>query len=305
MTTRLLSISPSELRKLSSKQILKAIALSEGRVLAAETVCISQPLLTDVTNAELAASLSADILILNIFDVDKPMIMGLPKCQPKDTIRKLKELTGRLIAINLEPVDLGAGEEEIWQMSKGRVANAANALKAKKMGVDMIVITGNPGNHVSNEGITKAIRQIRKKLGDDIILITGKMHASGSLTEAGTNIITKKDVEEFAQAGADIILFPAPGTVPGITMEYIRELVNYAHELGCLTLTAIGTSQEGSSKETIREIALMAKMTGTDIHHIGDSGYVGIALPENIMEYSMTIRGARHTYRKMAQSVNR
>ena len=80
MTTRLLSISPSELRKLSSKQILEAIALSEGRVLAAETVCISQPLLTDVTNAELAASLSADILILNIFDVDKPVIMGLPKC---------------------------------------------------------------------------------------------------------------------------------------------------------------------------------------------------------------------------------
>jgi len=38
-------------------------------------------------------------------------------------------------------------------------------------------------------------------------------------------IITKDDVAEFVQAGADIILLPAPGTVPGITMAYIRELV--------------------------------------------------------------------------------
>ena len=92
---------------------------------------------------------------------------------------------------------------------------------------------------------------------------------------------------------------------PGITMEYVRELVGYAHSLGALTITAIGTSQEGSDKDTIRQIALWCKMTGTDIHHIGDSGYVGMALPENIMTYSIAIRGIRHTYHRMAQSINR
>jgi hypothetical protein len=49
----------------------------------------------------------------------------------------------------------------------------------------------------------------------------------------------------------------------------------------------------------------MCKMAGTDIHHIGDSGCTGIAIPENIMEYSIAIRGKRHTYIRMARSLNR
>ncbi len=77
------------------------------------------------------------------------------------------------------------------------------------------------------------------------------------------------------------------------------------HELGALTLTAVGTSQEGSDTATIREIALMCKMAGADIHHIGDTGVPGMALPQNIMAYSIAIRGERHTYHKMAQSINR
>ena len=131
------------------------------------------------------------------------------------------------------------------------------------------------------------------------------MHASGILAEGAENIITRSDVKAYAAAGADIILLPAPGTVPGITMEYIRDLVNLAHSLGCLTITAIGTSQEGADVATIRQIALMCKMTGTDIHHLGDAGYGGIALPENIQAYSIAVRGIRHTYRRMASSVNR
>ena len=68
-------------------------------------------------------------------------------------------------------------------------------------------------------------------------------------------------------------MLPAPGTVPGITMEYVRSLVVCAHSLGKMTLTAIGTSQEGADTDTIKEIALMCKMTGTDLHHLGDAGY--------------------------------
>ena len=49
------------------------------------------------------------------------------------------------------------------------------------------------------------------------MLAGGKMHASGIIGEGGENIITKEDIRQFAEAGADIILLPAPGTVPGIT----------------------------------------------------------------------------------------
>lgn len=131
------------------------------------------------------------------------------------------------------------------------------------------------------------------------------MHAAGILSEAGEKIITKKDIDEFILAGADIILMPAPGTVPGITMEYIRELVVHTHKAGKLTLTAIGTSQEGADINTIKQIALMCKMAGTDLHHLGDAGYIGMSLPENILEYGKTIRGVRHTYRRMAMSIKR
>ena len=190
-------------------------------------------------------------------------------------------------------------------MTGGRKATLENAKKAVDMGVNFILLTGNPGIGVTNEAIEQTLRLYKRSFGDRLILAAGKMHASGILAEGAENIITRADVAAFAAAGADIILLPAPGTVPGITMEYVRELVCYAHSLGCLTITAIGTSQEGADVATIRQIALLCKMTGTDIHHLGDAGYGGMALPENIQAYSVAIRGIRHTYRRMAGSVNR
>ena len=305
MAKRLMSMSASDIQKLSSRQLLEAIRLSEGRVMAAETVSSLQPLLYDVSNAELASAMSADILILNVFDVDNPLVQGLVKHPKNQTIKTLKKLTGRVIGINLEPVENLNGDDDLWKMSKGRIANGKNALKAKKQGVDIIVITGNPGNHVSNKGIVEAIKDIRKTLKNDIVLITGKMHASGEIKEAGENIISKQDIKQFVDAGADIILLPAPGTIPGMTLENIHELISYTHSLNKLTMTSIGTSQEGSDTDTIKTIALNSKMAGADIHHIGDSGYLGMAIPENIMAYSIAIRGVRHTYYSMAKSINR
>lgn len=307
MAKRILNCTASELASYNAKELLEAIAGSEGRVLAGECIGITQPLLTDITNAEVVASMGADILLLNMFDVKNPVIQALPAVRPSETVREIKRLTGRMVGINLEPVEDGANENDdtLWQMSEGRKATAQNALLAADMGVDMVLLTGNPGNGVSNRAIVESLRSIRGAAGDRLILAAGKMHASGVITEAAENIITKEDIRAFREAGADIILMPAPGTVPGITMEYVRELVSFSHSLGALTITSIGTSQEGSDTATIRQIALMCKMAGTDIHHIGDSGYVGMALPENIMAYSVAIRGIRHTYHRMAQSVNR
>lgn len=259
-----------------------------------------------MTNAEAVAAMGVDIVLLNMFDVKEPKIGALPEVRPEETVRELKRLTGKVVGINLEPVKAdGQNAGTLWQMSEGRRATAENALRAADMGVDIVLLTGNPGNGVSNDAIEHSLRAIREAVGGRLILAAGKMHASGVLSEGGEKIVTKEDIRAFREAGADIILLPAPGTVPGITMEYVRELVVYAHELGALTITAIGTSQEGSDTSTVRQIALMCKMTGTDIHHIGDSGYVGMALPENILAYSVAIRGARHAYRRMAMSVNR
>ena len=306
---RILDCQSSDFAAMSRDELLAAIAGSEGRTIACETIGAIMPMLGDITNAEFAAAMGADILLLNMFDVQKPHIQGLPKTEPDLVIRKLKELTGRPIGINLEPVEQVLSSEDpdenMWAMTSGRKATMENAEKAVALGVDFILLTGNPGIGVTNEAIEQTLKRYKQAFGDKIILAAGKMHASGILTEGAEKIITKEDISAFADAGADIILLPAPGTVPGITMEYVKELVNHAHSLGCLTITAIGTSQEGADIVTIRQIALMCKMTGTDIHHLGDAGYGGMALPENIQAYSIAVRGIRHTYRRMAGSVNR
>ena len=306
MLKRLIDTTAKELTSYNKAELLTAISESEGRTLAAETIGTVTPMLVNITNAEFVASLGADLIMLNIFDVNDPIIQGLPQTSPEDTIREVKRLTGRMVAINLEPAVIRDEQEEsVWNLTTGRQATVENARKAADMGVDMIVLTGNPGVGVDNEAIIQALSRLKEAVGDRVILTAGKMHASGIISEAGEKILTEKDVEAFVDAGADVILLPAPGTVPGITMEYAGNLIRRAHEKGALAMTTIGTSQEGADEATIRQIALMCKMAGADIHHIGDSGYMGMALPENITAYSVAIRGKRHTYRRMAMSLLR
>ena len=306
MGKRYIDCSARELAAYHKKELLQSIADSEGRVLAAETIGTVTPMLVNITNAEFVTSLGADIIMLNIFDVDHPVINGLPEVAPEDTIHEVKRLTGRMVAINLEPAAVrNDGEKSVWSLTEGRRATVENAKKAADMGVDMIVLTGNPGVGVDNKAITKALADLNEAVGDRVILTAGKMHASGILSEAGEKILTKEDAETFIEAGADVLLLPAPGTVPGFTMEHAAELIKTAHEKGVLAMTTIGTSQEGADEATIRQIALMCKMAGADIHHIGDSGYMGKALPENITAYSVAIRGKRHTYRRIAMSLVR
>lgn len=306
MLKRLIDTTARELTSYNKAELLTAISDSEGRTLAAETIGTVTPMLVNITNAEFVASLGADLIMLNIFDVNNPIIQGLPQTSPEDTIREVKRLTGRMVAINQEPAVIKDGQEEsVWNLTTGRQATVENARKAADMGVDMIVLTGNPGVGVDNEAIIQALSRLKEAVGDRVILTAGKMHASGIISEAGEKILTEKDVEAFVDAGADVILLPAPGTVPGITMEYAGNLIRKAHEKGALAMTTIGTSQEGADEATVRQIALMCKMAGADIHHIGDSGYMGMALPENITAYSVAIRGKRHTYRRMAMSLLR
>ena len=307
MAKRLLDCYASDFARFTKADLLESIQKSEGRVIACETIGTVQPMLGNVTNAEFAASMGADILLLNMFDVQHPVVQGLPEAAPEETVRLLKKLTGRPIGINLEPVPDGveAEADPMWAMSAGRRATVKNALRAKELGVDFILLTGNPGVGVTNEAIVATLRRFREAVGDSIVLAAGKMHAAGVLTEAAESILTEQDVADFVEAGADIILLPAPGTVPGITMEYARTLIACAHRHGALTITSIGTSQEGADPDTLKRIALMCKMAGTDIHHLGDTGYFGMALAENIMAYSIAIRGVRHTYHRMAASVER
>lgn len=305
---RYLDCSASDLVNISKEDLIYAIRASEGRILVSESIAVTQPLLNNVTNAELAASQGADMLLLNLFDVNQPYIAGLPAdVPPADTIRELQRLTGRVIGVNLEAVDpaFATAHNEFWQMTAGRAATAENARKLYELGARMVVLTGNPNNGVSNQAIAEALKHIRDEVGDKLVLVTGKMHGAGIVRESGSQLITEQDIALFIENGADIVLLPAPGTIPGMSQEKVASLIAYTQQQGALAMTAIGTSQEGADVQTIRQIALMSKMAGADLHHIGDTGYLGLALPENIFAYGVAIRGVRHTYTRIARSVNR
>jgi len=309
MTKRLIDTTARELATYRREQIVASIAASEGRVLAAEVIAPAMASVHDISNPEVAAAMGADLILLNMLDVEQPSVAAMPSGDPSDVIHAVKRLTGRLIGVNLEPVDpqadLATNDQFGTGGTSGRLATQDNVAAAVALGVDAIVLTGNPGMGVTNESLARAVHATREAAGPNTIIMAGRMHAAGSVSQAGSHIVDDRSLEGFVAAGADIVLMPAPGTVPGCHEALVRGWVETVHAAGALTMTAMGTSQEGADLDTIRRIALMAKMTGTDIHHLGDCGFFGIALPENLLAYSIAIRGRRHAYRRMATSLLR
>ena len=283
---------------MNKDELKQSILASEGRTIMTETVVACPPLLGDLTNAELAVSFGSDMVLLNVFDCNNPHINGLPETD--EPVKLLKKLVGRPVGCNLEPIDENAKMmENRLEISSGRHATKETFIKAKELGFDFICLTGNPGTGVSNASIENAIKLAKEYFGG--MIIAGKMHSSG-IDEA---LVDLDSIERFIDAGADIILMPAVYTVPGLSEEEVRDACKLIKSKGALSLSSIGTSQEGSDEGTIREIALVNKRCGIDIQHIGDAGWCGIALPENIMALSIAIRGKRWTYHKIASSVNR
>ncbi len=310
MTKRFLDANASDFSTMTPRQIVEGIRLSEGRIVAAEVIATAPPLIDKVSNPELAASMGADLVLLNFYDVTAPQVFGFSAENSGSsskifgrfpsgegtTLSHVKAWIGRPVGLNLEPIE---NEEAIT--SSGRLATGENARLAVEQGADFIVVTGNPHTGVTSEGICRSAAAIRAAVGDTAAIFAGKMHAAGTAGAA----MSAEDIRALAKEGADGILLPAPATVPGMTVEACRALTQAAHDLNLLVMNTVGTSQEGSSRSTIEQLALWSKMSGADIHHLGDAGTLGIAVPENIYTWSIALRGRRHTWHRMAASLRR
>lgn len=299
MVKGFISMNASEILALSSEELKQSLRASEGRVILSENVATRESYICDITNSEIATAFGADMVLLNGIDVLKPVVFGLDNEQ-SDFVSELHKLVGRPIGVNLEPVDLGAEMAETrLTIVEGRHANELTFKKIEELGVDFVCLIGNPGTGVTNAQIEKNIslaRQFYKGL-----IIAGKMHGVG----VSESIIDEETVRGFIKVGADIILVPAVGTVPGFDESDLKPIVKIAHQEGALVLSAIGTSEESSDEDTIKQIAIRNKVCGVDIQHIGDAEYAGVAPVENILAMSKAIRGVRHTVSMIAHSINR
>lgn len=305
---RLISCNASDILGFNASELKQSIKASEGRVILSETIVIKEPLVGDITDAEVAKSAGADLILLNMFDVFNPRILGLYPNEEtlqtakihSDAVNRLRNLVGRPVGANLEPLSkdtrLMSNQE---QLTPGRSATVETFQAAASLGLDFILLTGNPGVGTDNAAIVKALKEAKQYFPG--IIMVGKMHSAGVDEPIGD----VKSITEFIEAGADVVLVPAVGTVPGFTEADLTSIVQLAHLHDTLVCSAIGTSQEGSSTSVIENMAIRNKICGVDIQHIGDSGFSGVAPVENIYTMSQAIRGKRHTLSMIARSVLR
>lgn len=297
MVKRLLSCYASDFKKMDKYDLKASIKASEGRTILSENV-VSTSVSQGLTNSEVAKAFGADLILLNGLDLMEPKIEGIDDIE--QPIQYLKKLVGRPIGVNLEPVDESAKmSENKLDIPKGRQAFKETFEKANELGFDFICLTGNPGTGVSNKEIIKTLKVAKEKFVG--LIIAGKMHGAG----VNEPVVDLNAIKEFIMNGADVILLPAVGTVPGVTTSMVMKAVQLAKKYDVLTLSAIGTSQETSAPSTIRDIALQNKIAGVDIQHIGDAGSGGVAPYQNLLELSRTIRGDRHTIARIAGSNER
>ncbi|NOI16264.1 DUF7916 family protein [Vibrio hepatarius] len=290
MKKRIFDYTSEDFRHANRQQIVDSIRLSEGRTLMVENVVAITPPIDVVSGAEIAAAFGADMITLNCLDVMSPKIRVLSEDpEASMSIAQVKEVTGRLIGCNLEPVPA-----DVQHIDIGRTVTTQTVEKAIELGLDYVMLTGNPGNCVTQETILDAISLVRS-VSQEIIIVAGKMHAGGVGNDYNLSI-----VPAFAEAGADIMMFPAPYTTPGVDPLLAKEMMAAVHSSGMLGMLAIGTSQEGATESYIEQVAIASKAAGADIVHIGDGGYSGIAPPENILHLGITLRGRRHQYKRMA-----
>ena len=160
---RLLSCQASEILAMNGKELKQAILASEGRTVLTEMTVFNGCLLGNITNAEVASAFGSDMILLNGLDCFDPVIPGLPETD--EPIKLLRELCGRPVGANLEPVDdsISLMSEKI-EIVPGRKATAETFKAAEELGLQFICLTGNPGTGVTNKMIAKAIKEC-KKLG--------------------------------------------------------------------------------------------------------------------------------------------
>ena len=69
---RIIDCRCSDFLNMTRRDLLDSIAQCEGRTVCCETVGTLQAMLGDVTNAEFAAAMGADLILLNMFDCNDP-----------------------------------------------------------------------------------------------------------------------------------------------------------------------------------------------------------------------------------------
>jgi hypothetical protein len=314
MVKRILSCTKSDFEKMSPKDLKLSIRLAEGRTILAQSFNgMGNSLLGGATNPELEAAFGADILLLNGYSLDeKSPMYGIKffnhaKGMQTLHVQDIKKMVNRPVGVYLECVSSESDTLYINEFGMGRTATKENFQKALEEGADFIILGANPSMNAKIDDIIAATQLAGKTVKGKALIFSGKWE-DGVYEKVLGDPLAKKPAKEFIDAlmdaGADVIDFPAPGSRQGITVDMIRELVEYVHhkDIDTMTMSFIDGSVEGADVDTIRILGIKSRETGADIHAIGDAGLAGCSLPENIYQLSLCVKGRRLTWERMASN---
>ena len=305
---RLISASKSDFETMTPMDLKESIYKSEGRVIMGQHLLFAGAgLVRGVTNSELMFAFGSDMVLLNTIDLDNwdnnPGLQGL-------TYQKLKARCGqRPIGVYLGCPKAGSedGGKKALYRREGMLCTPEHVQKCVDMGVDFVILGGNPGSGTSITDVVACTRWVKEKYGDKLFVFAGKWEDGINEKVLGDPLAqydAKDIIRQLIDAGADCIDLPAPGSRNGISVHMIQELVQYVHRYkpGTLAMTFLNSSVEGADPDTVRLIALKMKETGADVHAIGDGGFAGCTSPENIHQLSVSIKGRPYTYFRMAST---
>ena len=306
---RLISASGSDFEKMTPMELKESIFKSEGRVIMGQHLLFAgEGLVRGITNSEVMFAFGADMVMLNTMDLDNmENNKGLQGLSYQTLRQRCKRPLGFYLGCPKAGFEDG-GKKALYRR-EGMLCTPEHVQKCVDMGVDFIVLGGNPGSGTSINDVIACTKWIKEKYGDQLFVFAGKWEDGINEKVLGdplANRDAKEIIKELIDAGADCIDLPAPGSRAGISVTMIRELVEYIHSYkpGTLAMSFLNSSVEGADPDTVRLIALKMKETGADIHAIGDGGFSGCTSPENIHQLSISIKGRPYTYFRMA-SVNK
>lgn len=329
MAVRYLNDVGNQFVKADREEMVQGIIKACGRVVVGETITYRQNLIDGVSNPELLKGCGCDMVLVNHYDMNMPMMPGI--ASSKEGVEKFFSLWneagskgiipeqhivegefqdyfleslgfGRTIADAARLAGIPVGIVLLSMRDNGKIppallANEENARRAVEHGVKFISLICS--SEVTTEDLTGYIREVRKGFGNCGIIKAGKMQAGGFVFKRKPDeYMTAEEIHQIAESGADVLVLPAPGTAQGFTVDVVKDWIDIAHEEGLLVETAVAASLEGAEPETIRRFAVDSKMAGADLQQIGDSVYGGVSTPENVKAFATAIKGERHMLRR-------
>lgn len=301
MVKRLLEATASDIAAMNASDLSTAIRRSEGRTLAVEVMCAAEPPVDGISGGELAAAMGADIVALDQYDPLAPYIAGAaPELLGDRPLAGYSAMLGRPVGINLIVTD----DAHVGTLG-GRRFTVHSASRAVEQGADVIFLYTRPQQGGTAELQVDAARRFSSAFAERTLLIGVPTFSQPAPRTAAALAQLRAQVLTLIEHGCGGVAFPMPGSKQGWMVDAAAALIDAVQTAEALAWLFVTGSVEGAPSTVMSDLALLAKQLGADVVRLDEAGLSGMPPPENIFAFSLALRGARHTYRRIAASLRR